>query len=158
MSSFICSDNHFKKLRQNTYDLIMSDKYILYEFNMDYHTDKEDIKSFVNDNIYKLYKLNVASVNAQYRYEQTNSICDDYENNIGNTSAIVDKTFNSEPSMETLIGLYNAYRCLDYQIELPYDKRFVDIIQKAIAKHIVDKVTDYYEDNGCIDVNRWEYE
>ena len=153
MSSFICSNKHFKELRQKTYDLILADKYILLDFNMDYDTDKEVIKHFVNNNIYNLYKLNVASVNLQYREKQVNRVYEDYDNNIGTVNSIMDRSCNTMLSKNDLIGLYNAYRCLNYQIELYYDKTFIDIIQKHIAKNIIYKLND--DDNDTF--NRWEY-
>lgn len=154
MSSFICSNKHFKELRQKTYDLILADRYILLDFNMDYNTDKEVIKHFVNNNIYNLYKLNVASVNLQYRDKQVNRVYDDYDNNIGGIDTIMDRMYNTMLSTNDLIGLYNAYRCLNYQIELSYDKNFVDIIQKHIAKNLIYKLTD--DDNNNT-FNHWEY-
>lgn len=154
MSSFVCSNKHFKELRQKTYDLILADRYILLEFNLDYHLDKEEIKHFVNNNIYDLYKLNVASVNLQYREKQVNRVCEDYDNNIGGVDSILDRNFNTMLSKNDLLGLYNAYTCLNYQIELSYDKKFVDIIQKHIAKNIIRELTD----NDLNDTfNHWEY-
>lgn len=155
MSSFIWSDKHFKELRQKTYNLILADRYILLDFNLNYDLDKEQIKHFVNNNnIYKLYKINVASVNLQYRDKQVNRVYEDYDNNIGGIDSIMDRSCNTMLSRNDLIGLYNAYTCLNYQIELSYDKNFVDVIQKHIAKNIIYKLNDD-DING--NFNHWEY-
>lgn len=154
MSSFICSDKHYKKVKDLTYKLILSDRYILFEFNLDYNLDKELIKNFVNNNIYELYKLNVASYNLQYREKQVNRIYNDYENNIGNDFI---ESYSNLMSLEELLSLYNAYQCINYQIELKYDRNFVDIVQSHISKAIVRKLNDYYEYQELKNVNFWQF-
>lgn len=154
MSSFICGNNHYKKVKQLTYKLIKSDRYILMEFGMDYNSSDETIQNFVNNNIYQLYKLNVASVNLQYRDKQINRVYEDFDNNIGNDFILVG---SSSMRKEDLIGLYNAYNCINYQIELDYNTKFIDIIKKHIASNLIRELTDNYNDQG-IDVNGWEYE
>lgn len=150
MSSFKCSDNHFIKLRDYTYSLIMYDRYTLLEFNMDYDMNEEDIKGFVNHEIYKLFELNYASVNYQYNDKEDKRGYEIYKENI---EKVPFERYNLL-SLYDLTGLYNAYNCLDYQIELSHDTRFMDIIKKHIANNIVEKLTDEYFDY----VNRWEYE
>lgn len=152
MSSFKCSDYHFKQLRQKTYNLILADRYILYDFNLDYNLPKEEIKRFIDHNIYELYKINVASVNLQYRDTQINRVYDDYINNIGDINTIQDRYSNTMLSKNELIGLYNAYSCLNYQIELSYNKDFIDKIQKHIAINLIRKLSVENEE-----VNQWEY-
>ena len=52
-------------------------------------------------------------------------------------------------------GLYNAYKCINYQIEHDYNKDYIINIQKLIADVMTVELSNIYTDN---EVNKWEYE
>lgn len=145
MSSFVCSAKHFKELKRLSYKFILSDKYTLLDFNMSYNTDNGEIKDFIISNICHLCKLNVASVNYQYN-------CNEKVNFKDYIGFDIPEPNSNLMSMEELIGLYNGYDCLKYQIELKFDTTFIDILQKHIAKEIIRRTSDNYEL-----ANKWEF-
>lgn len=143
MSSFVCSEKHYLKVRKLTYYLVKSNKWYCYNIGI----DEKDILNYIDKNLHSLIKNNVASVNYQYNTKQVFNY-DMVFNDIGEKPYYNDNTFTTSD----LIGLYNAYNCINYQIELDYNKKFIDDIQKLIAGKLVQKIEDSYE---C---NHWEYE
>ncbi len=144
MSSFICSEKHYRKVRDLTYYLLKSNKYYLYYLRI----SENDILDYVNKGVYDLIKVNIASYNLQYNENKKN----DY--NFLFNVAPIEKAYYNDYTLTKgdLIGLYNAYNCINYQIELNYNKRFIDDIQKLIANTLIQKLTETY------DTNHWEYE
>ena len=144
MSSFVCSKKHYRKVRDLTYYLLKSNKYYLYNINI----NEKDILDYVNKGIYDLIKLNIASYNLQYNENVNNDYNDIFD------TAPIEKAYYNENTLTTddLIGLYNAYACINYQIELSYDTSFIDSIKALISNIIIRKIEDSYE---C---NHWEYE
>lgn len=143
MSSFICSEKHYRKVRDLTYYLLKSNKYYLYNLGI----NENEILDYVNKGIYDLIKVNIASYNLQYNTNNKNNY-----NDIFNVAPI-EKAYYNDNTLNTsdLIGLYNAYNCINYQIELHYDKRFINDMQKLIASKLIQKIEDNY------DTNHWEY-
>ena len=153
MSSFICSKYHFQKVRDNTIYFLNADKYKRYTIGLDYDTNDDEILKFVNHNIYSLVKNNFASFNQQYN--ENNIITDDYK-----------EIFKKEPikrgyyknNIHFLIGLYNAYSCINYQIEIDYNKEFINNIMFAISSAIVEYLNEYKSSYGISEnVNQWQY-
>ena len=144
MSSFVCSKKHYRKVRDLTYYLLKSNNYYLYNINI----NEKDILDYVNKGIYDLIKLNVASYNLQYNENIKN-----YYNDIFDILPI-EKAYYNDNTLTTdeLIGLYNAYCCIDYQIELSYNTTFINNIKELISYKIIRNIEDSYE---C---NHWEYE
>lgn len=144
MSSFVCSKKHYRKVRDLTYYLLKSNKWYLYNLRI----NENEIIDYVNKGIYDLIKLNVASYNLQYNENIKN-----YYNDIFDISPI-EKAYYNDNTLTTdeLIGLYNAYCCINYQIELSYNTTFINDIKALISYVIISKITDSY------DCNRWEYE
>ena len=117
-------------------------------------TVKEKINSileYINNNIIELIKINAKSVNNRYNLdEKQNNYINDYIKEIETKKPKSKYYF----TLEDLIGLYNAYKCINYQIELKYDQKFIHSIQKLIADEITNILTDQFNDN---EVNKWEY-
>lgn len=144
MSSFVCSKKHYRKVRDLTYYLLKSNKWYLYNLRI----NENEIIDYVNKGIYDLIKLNVASYNLQYNENIKN-----YYNDIFDISPIEKAYYNDNTlTIDELIGLYNAYCCINYQIELSYNTTFINDIKALISYVIISKITDSY------DCNRWEYE
>lgn len=143
MSSFICSKEHFIKTRDLTYNLIKHNKHFYYwqGVNMRGFEDK-DILEYVNKNINELINMNVASYNYQYKTNEKNDI----------NLLTEPKQYNV--NVIDLIGLYNAYTCINYQIELPYDKTFYNLIKTLIADKLVMALDEYDIFN---EANKWEF-
>lgn len=144
MSSFICSKNHYLKVRDLTYYLLKSNKWYLYNIKV----TEENLLDYINANIYELYKANIASYNYQYNENIKKSILNELEAKPIEKSYYNDNTLN----IEDLIGLYNAYLCILYQIELQINVEFVNNMKLLISHNIIHKIEDKY---NC---NRWEYE
>lgn len=144
MSSFICSKNHYLKVRNLTYYLLKSNKWFLYNIKV----TEENLLDYINANIYELYKANIASYNYQYNENIQKSILNELE------EKPIEKFYYNENTLTIgdLIGLYNAYSCILYQIELKIDLTFINNIKLLISNSIIHKIEDNYE---C---NRWEYE
>lgn len=144
MSSFICSKNHYLKVRDMTYYLLKSNKWYLYNIKV----TEENLLDYINANIYELYKANIASYNYQYNENIKKSILNELEVNP------IEKSYYNENTLTIgqLIGLYNAYSCILYQIELKIDITFINNIKLLISNSIINKIEDNYE---C---NHWEYE
>lgn len=144
MSSFICSKNHYLKVRDLTYYLLKSNKWFLYNIKV----TEENLLDYINANIYELYKANIASFNYQYNENIKKSILNELEVNP------IEKSYYNENTLTIgqLIGLYNAYSCILYQIELKIDLTFINNIKLLISNSIIHKIEDNYE---C---NRWEYD
>lgn len=152
MSSFLCSKNHYIKTRDLSYNLILDqNKYFCYWDNVDINTSDHSILEYLNNNIIELIKINAKSVNDRYNLnEKENNYILDYIKDIELTKPKT-KYFIT---LEDLIGLYNAYKCINYQIDLNYDKKFIHSIQKLIADKITELLSDRYDYN---EINKWEY-
>lgn len=144
MSSFICSKNHYLKVRNLTYYLLKSNKWYLYNINV----SEDNLLYYVNNNIYEIYKSNIASYNYKYNENIQKSILKELEEKPIEKSYYNDNTLN----IEDLIGLYNAYSCILYQIELQIDIEFINNMKLLISHNIIRKIEDNY---NC---NKWEYE
>ena len=142
MSSFICSEKHYSKVRKLTYYLLKSNKYYCYNLGI----EEKDILNYIDKNLHDLIKNNIASVTLQYNRIYVFNY-DLVFNSISEKAYYNDNTLNTSD----LIGLYNAYNCINYQIELDYDKRFINDMQKLIASKLIQKIEDNY------DTNHWEY-
>ena len=142
MSSFVCSKKHYRKVRDLTYYLLKSSKY--HQFNLG--INENDLLEYVNKGIYDLIKVNIASYNLQYNENMKNEYNDIFD------EAPIEKVYYENMfTIEDLLGLYNAYRCINYQIELPYDTSFINNIKAIISSEIIWKLEDNY---NC---NHWEY-
>lgn len=152
MSSFLCSKKHFIKTRDLSYNLILNEKeHFCYWDNVNINTSDYSILEYVNKNIIELIKINAKSVNDRYNLnEKENNYILDYIKDIELTKPKT-KYFIT---LEDLIGLYNAYKCINYQIELKYNEKFIHSIQKLIADVITSKLSDNYDYN---EINKWEY-
>ena len=143
MSSFICSKEHFIKTRDLTYNLIKHNKHFCCWQGVNMRgIEDNDILEYVNRNINELINMNVASYNCQYKTNETNDINLPTEPKHYNLDTI------------DLIGLYNAYSCINYQIELPYDKTFYNLIKTLIADELVMTLDKYDIFN---EANKWEF-
>lgn len=148
MSSFICRKEHFIKTRDLTYALIKTNKHFCYWFGSS--INEENILDFVNMEISKLISMNYASVNWQYN---ENDKKDYYLMDIEVDNKYKDIT--RDLTLEELISLYNAYSCINYQIELDYNKEFYYKIRTLIADNIVCKLSNDYIEYDKI--NHWEF-
>ena len=142
MSSFICSEKHYSKVRTLTYYLLKSNKYYCYNLGI----EEKDILNYIDKNLHELIKNNIASVTLQYNRIYVFNY-DLVFNSISEKAYYNDNTLNTSD----LIGLYNAYNCINYQIELDYNKNFINAIQKLIASKLIQKIEYNY------DTNHWEY-
>lgn len=153
MSSFLCSKNHYLKTRDLSYNLILNEnKHFCYWNNVNISSTEDAILNYVNNNIKELVKINARSVNNQYNLdEKSKCYVDDYIEDINNIKP--KRIYNNY--LKDLISLYNAYTCINYQIEIDYNKDFINNIQKLIADNIIYKLNDEYYDNE--EVNKWEF-
>lgn len=153
VSSFICSKEHFKKVRDLTYYLIKCNRHYVYWENVKIPNDSDDsILNYVNNNIYELIKLSFASVN--YQYNEEGKITEEYykmlEEKPTEKFCYNDYTLTAND----LIGLYNAYKCINYQIELNYNTNFINNIKILISDSLMYKLKDY---SAFEEANDWEY-
>lgn len=152
MSSFICSQNHFKKLREETYYFFKCEKYARYRINLNYDSDDKTLINKIDNEIYNLIKNNVASVNLQYKdNEQVSNYTSFFDEEIKEHSYY-------KMSIERMISLYNAYKCVNYQIELDYNRNFLENVMSALSDRIVKYLIENKEDYNLNNFNEWEYE
>lgn len=154
MSSFICSKYHYQKVREMTNHFLKADKYARNIIGLNYNTSDSEVLGFIDKEIYNLIKNNIASVNMQYHT---------LDGDIKEYAKIFDK----EPAetlypyintIEEMLSLYNAYDCIDYQIEPNYDKTFINNIRFALSKRIINYL-QYNENSYNIpqNINKWEF-
>lgn len=155
MSSFICNSKHFNSIENKLSNMFAFDdwfylpnklKPIYPELSDRYNTKiKEVVKNIMDE----LRELNVVCVTLQYKHHY----------NDVNTEIIDQKTdlfYNTSDYKElTPLGLYNALRCLSYQIEIRHledlsgltEKQqnamyFLEEIIKELAEYICSKLPD----------------
>jgi hypothetical protein len=130
MSSFICSAKHFNSIEIAVRRLFNSPHYSPCYKIRELLKDKEinesfDIKSreFIKGLIDELRKLNVICVTLQYERHAEGKLNQEIEDQMKIVFS------NSEGFKElSKVGLYNALRCVRYQIEEDYLDDFGDYI------------------------------
>ena len=166
MSSFICSPKHFNSIEKKLYFLMHDrDFYFPYELKekfrilADHSKESEEaIEMQISDLVDTLRELNAVCVSLQY-----SSHYDNINEEIATQTEILKKN-KAEFKHLTNLGLYNALRCLNYQIEIEHLEEnlgvserqkdamfFLDRMIDALARHIVNQMP---EDK----TNRWEVE
>lgn len=158
MSSFICGPKHFNSIEKALTILFQHDNYFRYTYELNdiseilANTTKisvekicSEIKKFINE----LRDLNAICVTLQYAHH--------YEGKINQEIQSAKKfTRSTEEHKElTLHGLYNALRCLTYQIEIEHLEelgglsneqkqamKFINIMENKLARAIIIKLPD----------------
>ena len=157
MSSFICSAEHFNAIDHNLQRLINNDDFFIsYSLKnvLPYWYDKRlytfnAIEKEITDILNTIKDLQVLCVTLQYK--------DHYKGNL-DVEIQECKTFvrtKTEVKNLTVLGLYNALRCVDYQIEIDHLKDirplteeeqnalfFLKEIIKDLAVYIIMKLPD----------------
>ena len=119
MSSFICSAKHFNSIENKLHLLAASSSfyvpYSLKEITPKFYDRKkyliEDIETEISEIIDTLRELNVLCVSLQYKHNFEGTL----DNEIKEELTLV-KTKTDIKGL-TRHGLFNALRCVDYQIE-----------------------------------------
>ena len=150
MSSFICSVNHYKRTRQECVDVCTCNKYKLHHIGLSYDSSKNEIIRKIDKAIYELIRTNVASFQFQYNVKDVN--LDKYIDMLNQKP----EEHLSEPSESSLLGLKNALKCIDYQIEIDYNKEFLQGMINMINDIIVERAEDEFYSNE--EFNKWEYD
>lgn len=150
MSSYIESLESYNNIKKISYLLIkkqIGEPYYPYQ---KYYKTKEELQDFILEGVYDLYKNNVASVAIQYGDKiRFNSV--DFENKVEKDGFIEDDYYLD---IYMVASLVNALNCINYQIEINYDKTFVNYIKEIACKYMADKITDYAENND-LDIYPW---
>ena len=156
MSSFILSNKNFEYLKSNITKYMLSEEgaYIIFKFkyfepfSTGYSNtafrDFEKISKFVNKEVNYLHKINIKSFNQQYKEENKVYFTSD--------SCNVEPAFRTKLSEETLLQVFQILNCLDYQIEMEYDREFLDKVKDHIACTIARRRIDYINDCGGTEI------
>lgn len=157
MSSFILSSKNFEYLKKNIINYMMSEEGSYLVFNFKYfdsfkHTYGSDafrnfkeIAKFVNNQVNYLNRINVQSFNLQYREDEKVMLSKDIT---------TDNTYYGKLSEETLLQTYQILRCLNYQIEMEFDREFMDKVKNHIACTIASRRIDYINETTEADI-KW---
>ena len=125
MSSYIESNKSYKNI-----------KLLSYLIAKDYARDKESLKDEINAGLYKLYKNNVASVAIQYG-DKIRFNTDDYylkfEQEVLQINFIEEYPYLNN---NLVLDLFNALKCIDYQIEIDYNKDFINKMEHYILLYL----------------------
>lgn len=153
MSSFICSKYHYQKVREMTNYFLKANRYARYTMGLNYNTSDSEVLGFIDKEIYNLIKNNIASVNMQYHTQ---------EGNIKEYAKIFDKepaeSYIYKNTLEEMLSLYNAYNCIDYQIELEYNKTFINNIRFALSNDIIAYLQNNEKSyNIPKNINKWDF-
>lgn len=170
MSSFICSPKHFNSVEWNLRNLLIyntRDFYFPYELKAKYPIlynrsgsveMQENELQAVMDN---LRELNAVCVTLQYKDHYIGSLDKEIQtqkdNLLNNRKAI-------KPAVLNTRGLYNALKCINYQIEIEHLKdlfglndaqrdamSFLKEMINALAHHIVSQLPEEKGNNWSID-------
>jgi hypothetical protein len=137
MSSFICSAKHFKSIEETIFNLIRSGGgFVPYSLKEDFevlynqrdYTDEPVLES-IRDVINSLKELNVLCVSLQYKHHYEGFLDKEIEEQ--KVYVNLDEGFK----LLTKRGLYNALRCVSYQIEKEHLEEiggFTDSHRKAL--------------------------
>lgn len=148
MSSFVCSPKHFCSIKKGLKDLYTKDQYFA---RWSPFQELTDIDTFIDNLIW----LNVVCVNFQYKHHNEGKL----DTVIPLELDYAKKTVT--PSFLTLHGLYNALKCVNYQIETEHVKGLYDLqvsetmpiletLLNKLAKKIVDELPDDKSNTWCI--------
>ena len=163
MSSFICSAKHFnsiesgilKLLNDNTFHSYALKEFNLYSYDAIPKTLEVTLKGFMGT----LKKLNVLCVSLQYRKDEVegtlDTLIEDRKKEVNQKTNIVDLS---------KLGLYNALKCLVYQVEIEQleDIRdlergetkamlFLETFINCLANHICGKLPEDETNKWSID-------
>ena len=156
MSSYILEKESFIKMAEVTVDLIIKYGGILIGNNFEsvkrYDTVQvERIVKYVKKEIYYLADTNIKSVNQQYD-ERAISI-----ENLKTLDSIKNFEYNDRLKdfnySNQYLVLFNLYKCLDYQIEMDYNKDFINKINKTI----LNVLSEIESDRSTKNFNTWDY-
>lgn len=113
MSSFLCNEKHFNSISYNLLKFVKQNKINLYRLeSLGYYEQSENVlKNKFNVLANMLLNINLECVSRQYAHHYNNDPKNAYDNY--KEELIGDKEYKEL----TLLGLYNALCCLDYQIE-----------------------------------------
>jgi hypothetical protein len=166
MSSFICSAKHFNSVQQKLYSVIAhrNDFYLPYSLRDKFpalhmpnkHT-WEAIEEELNNIMDNLRKINAICVTLQYAHHYPGAV--DTEIMQETKQLMESKKDNSQAITD--LGLYNALRCISYQIEIHHleelegmtdDYRnameFLEKIIDSMAHYLVSHITKSDSDNS----------
>lgn len=107
----------------------------------------EIISKFVNENVDYLTRINLKSYNYRYNENEYNI---DFAENIIN-----DYEFYPNLTDEILMQIYELLLCVNYQIELEYDREFLDKIKSRVAGTLVERMINRYNDVEKIKQIQW---
>lgn len=162
MSSFICGAKHFNSIEKALHRVAVNNEIYLSsdmkEICPAWYTgdSKAEIEKEISQLVDTLRNINVLCVSLQYKHHYEGKLDQEITDQL---NLVKEKTKVKELSLH---GLYNALRCLNYQIEIehlmglreltPEEKNallFLDTIMNLIAHKLV---SDLPEDK----TNRWE--
>lgn len=158
MSSFICSAKHFNSIEKNLIDLLKKNDFsIPYNlrdllptqyynpYGLSEEARKRELRPFIDE----LRQLNVLAVTLQYKDHYQGTLDKEIEDQ---NTIICDR---SKAKELTPLGLYNALRSLNYQIEVEHiqelrpltmeeetSMRFLDEFTQAIARYIISNLPE----------------
>lgn len=150
MSSYVCSPYHYKKVRDLTIRFLLNTKSLLLDNGWFSIPKEEEIIEYTTIKIKDLIQNNIASVNLYYNdnidYEEYNRIINwSYD-------------YNSKLlKLEELISLYYGYKCIDYQIDIKYNRKFINMIKNGLACKIVEYITNESDKYMIHGFNQWEF-
>ena len=141
MSSFICNAKHFNSIESNLIAYVHSSEFNKYSFGQD--LTKDDVIKFVDI----LRELNVMCVSMQYKHHYAGKLDAEIKEQL---ECVKSRTHTSPL---TLLGLYNALCCVNYQIEVEHVEGLCDDLVnntmplldkfiKDIAQTVVGKLPD----------------
>ena len=153
MSSYVVGMKTYLNIKRLSYLLIkdrIGESYYKYQ---KLYTSKEQLKDFIDTGVFNLYKNNVASVAIQYG-DKVRFTSVDFVNNVVNQDFIENSYKFDNYAVASLV---DALDCVNYQIEIEYDKTFTNYIKELAADYLARKVIDYAECNE-IPISRWGLE
>lgn len=150
MSSYIEGLNSYLNIKRLSYLLIKKRIGPLYYKYQKYYKTEEELKDFIEDGVYDLYKNNVASVAIQYG-DKIRFTSVEFEEKVIKPEFKEDYLDFNE---YTVASLVNALNCINYQIEIEYDKTFVNYIKQIACDWFANKITDHAEYND-LEIYPW---
>lgn len=135
MSSYIVGNNSYKNIKLLSYLLvkeIIGESY--YEYQKEYHNKKE-LKDYIDEGVYNLYKTNVASVAIQYG-DKIRFSTDDYAEKFRKEVINCEYIEKYPLSKNLVVSLVRAFDNINYQIEMEYQKDFVNYIKLLALKYL----------------------
>lgn len=148
MSVMMLGKRNYEYLKENIIKYMMSEEgsYTIFDFKYfkpfeNGYSNKafknfEIISKFVNDNVDYLNNMNLKSFNSRYKetgdkIEYAQDITRDYQ-------------FYPNLTDEKLMQLYQLLVCVNYQIEVEYDREFLDKIKSRVSGTLADRMIERY--------------